>query len=131
MLYHGAATLIKMAELLKQHDALPLLQAQAATLRQSIESMWQPRAGLYHYRDHETGMSLAGKVLAKQEGAGTISFKLKFEAPARLLVEVQSQNPLVKRPEIRIHQFSTKPADEIVSHSAYHRRNSGLIYTSQ
>ncbi len=76
-------------------------------------------------------MSLAGKVLARQQGPGTITVKLKFEAPVRLLVEVQSQNPLVKRPEIRIHQFSTKPADEIVSNSAYQRRNNGLIYTTQ
>jgi hypothetical protein len=37
----------------------------------------------------------------------------------------------VKRPEIRIHQFSTKPADEIVTNSAYQRRNNGLIYTTQ
>jgi hypothetical protein len=131
MLYQEAATLIKMAELLKRHDALTLLHAQAATLRQSLESMWQPRTGLYHYRDRETGMSLAGKVLARQQGSGTITIKLKFAAPVRLLVEVQSQNPLVKRPEIRIHQFSTKPADEIVTNSAYQRRNNGLIYTTQ
>ncbi len=131
MLYQEAATLIKMAELLGRHDALTLLQAQADTLRQSLESMWQPRTGLYRYRDHETGMSLAGKVLARQQGLGTITIKMKFEAPVRLLVEVQSQDPLVKRPEIRIHQFSTKPADEILSNSSYQRRNSGLIYTTQ
>jgi hypothetical protein len=131
MLYQEAATLIKMAELLKRNDALTLLHAQAATLRQSIESMWQPRTGLYHYRDRETGTSLAGRVLGRQQGPGTITTKLKFDAPVRLLVEVQSQNPLVKRPEIRIHQFSTKPADEIVSNSAYQRRNNGLIYTTQ
>ena len=131
MLYQEAATLIKMAEMLKRHDALILLHAQAATLRQSIESMWQPRTGLYHYRDRETGTSLTGKILARQQGPGTITTKFKFDAPVRLLVEVQSQDPLVKRPEIRIHQFSTKPADEIVSNSAYQRRNNGLIYTSQ
>ena len=76
-------------------------------------------------------MSLSGKVLARQQGPGTSAIKQKFEAPVRLLVEVQTQNPLVKRPEIRIHQFSTKPADEIVTNSAYQRRNNGLIYTSQ
>jgi hypothetical protein len=131
MLYQEAAALIKMAELLKRDDASTLLHAQAATLRQSIESMWQPRTGLYHYRDRETGMSLSGRILARQSGPGTIPIKLKFDAPVRLLVEVQSQNPLVKRPEIRLHQFSTKPADETVTNSAYQRRNSGLIYTSQ
>ncbi len=70
MLYHEAACLIKMAEQLERHDALTLLHEQAAKLRQSIESTWQPRTGLYHYRDRETGMSLAGKVLARQQGSG-------------------------------------------------------------
>ncbi|MGE5462938.1 MAG: MGH1-like glycoside hydrolase domain-containing protein, partial [Syntrophothermus sp.] len=131
MLYQEAATLIKMAELLERNDALTLLHEQAAKLRASIESMWQPRTGLYHYRDRETGTSLAGKVLVRQQGPATLTPKIKFEEPVRLLIEVQSQSPLVKRPEIRIHQFSTKPADEIVSNSAYQRRNNGLIYTTQ
>ncbi|MGE5379105.1 MAG: MGH1-like glycoside hydrolase domain-containing protein, partial [Bacteroidota bacterium] len=131
MLYQEAATLIRMAELLGRNDTLTLLHEQAARLRTSIEAMWQPRTGLYHYRDRETGMSLAGKVLVRQQGPGTIATKMKFDAPVRLLIEIQSQNPLAKRPEIRLHQFSTKPADEIVSNSAYQRRNSGLIYTTQ
>jgi hypothetical protein len=131
MLYHEAACLIKMAELLERHDTLTLLHEQAAKLRTSIESTWQPRTGLYHYRDRETGLSLAGKVLVRQEGSGTAVTKLKFDGPIRLLIEVQSQSPLVKRPEIRIHQFSTKPPDEVVSNSDYQRRNNGLIYTTQ
>jgi len=131
MLYREATTLIKMAGLLKRQDALTLLQEQAAKLHNSIESMWQPRTALYHYRDRETGMSLAGKVLARQQGSGTVSTKIKFEGPVRLLIQVQSQNTIVKRPEIRLHQFSTKPADEIVANSAYQRRNDGLSYTTQ
>ena len=131
MLYQEASTLIRMAELLERYDARTLLHKQAAVLRQSIESAWQPRTGMYHYRDCESGMSLAGKVLVRQQGAGTVATKLKFDGPIRLLVEVQSQNPLVKRPEIRIHQYSTKPADEIVSNSGYQRRNNGLVYTTQ
>jgi hypothetical protein len=131
MLYHEAASLIKMAELLERNDTLTLLHEQAARLRTSIESTWQPRTGLYHYRDRETGLSLAGKILVRQESSGTVVTKLKFEVPIRLLIEVQSQSPLVKRPEIRIHRFSTKPPDEIVSNSDYQRRNNGLIYTTQ
>jgi len=93
MLYHEAACLIKMAELLDRHDSLTLLHAQAAKLRQSIDSTWQPRTGLYHYRDRATGLSLAGKILVKQQGAGIIAPKLKFEQPIRLLIEVQTQSP--------------------------------------
>lgn len=131
MLYHEAACLIRMAELLEQHDSLTLLHEQAAKLRTSIESTWQPRTGLYHYRDRETGLSLAGKALARQQGSGTLITRLKFDGPIRLLIEVQTQSPMAKRPEIRIHQFSTKPADEVISNSDYQWRNGGLIYTTQ
>lgn len=131
MLYREAACLIKMAERLEQHDALALLHEQAAKLRKSIESTWGARTGLYHYRDRETGSSLAGKALVKQQGSGTISPKLKFEAPIRLLVEVQTQSPAAKRPEIRIHQFSTKAADEVIKGSDYQWRNGGSVYTTQ
>jgi hypothetical protein len=99
-------------------------------LRKSIESTWQARTGLYHYRDRETGSSLASKVLVKQTGPGTVATKLKFEAPIRLLIEVQTQSPTTMRPEIRIHQFATKAADEVISSSDYQWRNSGAIYTT-
>ncbi|HLO14179.1 MAG TPA: hypothetical protein VK206_05080 [Anaerolineales bacterium] len=131
MLYYEAACLIKMAEQLERYDSLPLLHEQAAKLRKSVESAWQPRTGLYHYRDRSTGLSLAGKVLVKQKGSGTASPKLKFDQPIRLLIEVQTQSPTAKRPEIRIHQLATKPADEVISSGSYQWRNRGSVYTTQ
>jgi hypothetical protein len=131
MLYHEAACLIKMAEQLGHSDQLPLLHEQAAKLRKSVEGTWQARTGLYHYRDRATGLSLAGKVLVRQQGSGTVSPKLKFEQPIRLLIEVQTQSPAAKRPEIRIHQFATKPPDEIVASGSYQWRNRGSVYTTQ
>ena len=131
MLYNEAACLIKMAELLEQNDMLPLLNEQAAKLRTSIESTWQAQTGLYHYRDRETGSSLEGRVLVRHQGSETIVSKLKFEAPIRLLVEVQTQSPAATRPEIRIHQFSTKAPDEVISSGDYQWRNGGWVYTTQ
>ena len=55
MLYHEAACLIRMAGQLEFQDSLALLREQAARLRASIESAWQPRTGLYHYRERGTG----------------------------------------------------------------------------
>ena len=86
-------------------------------LNDYFESTWQARTGLYHYRERSTGMSLAGKVLLRQLGSGTAETKLKFGGPIRLLVEVQTQNPAAKRPQIRIHEFSSKPADEVLESS--------------
>jgi hypothetical protein len=131
MLYQEAACLVKMAELLERSDALVLLHEQAAKLRASIESTWQPRTGLYHYRDRTTGLSLAGKVLLKQQGSGIASLKMKFDQPIRLLIEVQIQNPAAKRPEIRIHQLATKPADEIITSGDYQWHNRGSVFTTR
>jgi mannosylglycerate hydrolase MGH1-like protein len=131
MLYNEAACLIKMAQQLEQHDVLTLLHEQAATLRKSIESTWQPRTGLYHYRERGTNSGLEGKVLARQQGTGALTPKLKFEGPIRLLIEVQTQNPAVKRPEVYLHQFASKPADEVITGGDYQWRNGGSIYTTK
>jgi len=131
MLYHEAACLIKMAEQLNKHDSLTLLHEQAAKLRTSVESTWQARTGLYHYRDRETGSSFEGKELVKQTGSGTVKLKIKFEGPIRLLVEVQTQSPGAKRPEIHIHQFVTKAPDEVISSGDYQWRNNGSVYTTK
>jgi hypothetical protein len=131
MLYNEAACLIKMAEQLEQHDSLTLLHEQAATLRKSVESTWQPRTGLYHYRERGTNAGLEGKVLARQQGTGALTPKLKFEGPIRLLIEVQTQNPAVKRPEVHLHQFASKPADEVIIGGDYQWRNGGSIYTTK
>ena len=131
MLYNEAACLIRMAEQLERNDSLTLLHEQAARLRKSIESTWQPRTGLYHYRDRASGLSLAGKILVRQKGAGVADTKLKFEGPIRLLIEVQTESPAAKRPQIRLHEYSTKPADEVITSSDYQWRNGGAIYTTQ
>ena len=131
MLYHEAESLIKMAERLERSDVLSLLHEQAAKLRASVESTWQPRTGLYHYRDRATGLSLAGKVLVRQQGSGIVSPKLKFDQPIRLLIEVQTQNPGAKRPEIRIHEYVSKAADEVVKSGDYQWHNRGSVFTTQ
>src|SRR5512138_1712612 len=131
MLYNEAACLIRMAEQLGRDDVLSLLHEQAAKLRASIESTWQSRTALYHYRDRATGSSLAGKLLVKQQGSGTVSPKLKFEQPIRLLIGVQTKSPTARRPEIRIHELATKPPDEIVEGGSYQWRNRGSVYTTQ
>ena len=131
MLYHEASSLIKMAQTLGQDDVLSLLNEHASMLRESVESTWQARTGLFHYRDRETGSSFEGKVLVKQTGSGTAVTKLKFEGPIRLLVEVQAQSPGAKRPEVSIHQFITKAPDEVISSGDYQWRNNGSVYTTK
>jgi len=131
MLYNEAMCLIQMAEQLDKKDSVRLLREQAVKLRESIESTWQARTGLYHYRDRETGSSFEGQMLVKQTGSGTVKPKLKFEGPIRLLVEVQTQSPGAKRPEVSIHQYVTKAPDEVISSGDYQWRNNGSVYTTK
>jgi hypothetical protein len=70
-------------------------------------------------------------VLVKQTGSGTAVTKLKFETPIRLLIEVQTQSPAAKRPEVRIHQFFTKAPNEVISSGDYQWRNNGSVYTTK
>ena len=131
MLYSESVCLIKMAEQFGEHDSLTLLQEQNAKLRASIESSWQAGTGLYHYRERGTGLTLEGKVLLRQQGSGIAAPKLKFEGQIRLLVEVQTENPAAKRPQVRLHEYSTKPADEVIESSDYQWRNNGAVYTTK
>jgi hypothetical protein len=130
MLHREADCLMRMAEALGRNDAQVLLREQAAKLRASVEASWHARSGLYHYRDRETGSSSTGKVLFQQKGEGTLSLKLKFESPVRLLIEVQSQRSGAKRPQIRLYQYATKAADEVISGGDYQWREGGLVYTT-
>jgi hypothetical protein len=70
-------------------------------------------------------------VLVKQQGSGTVSPKLKFDQPIRLLIEVHTQSPAAKRPEIRIHEFVSKAADEVVKSVDYQWHNRGSVFTTQ
>jgi hypothetical protein len=67
----------------------------------------------------------------RQKGSGIVAPKLKFDGPIRYVIEVQTQSPAAARPQIRIHEFATKPADEVISSSDYQWRNGGAIYTTQ
>jgi len=69
--------------------------------------------------------------LVKQKGAGTVTPKLMFEQPIRLLIQVQTESPSAKRPQIRIHSFASKPAVDSVSGSDFQWHNGGLVFTTQ
>jgi hypothetical protein len=49
----------------------------------------------------------------------------------RLLVEIHTQDPTAKRPEIRIHEYASKAADELISGGDYQWRSHGAVYTTQ
>lgn len=133
MLYHEAESLILMAERLERASELTLLHSQAAALRSSVEASWNARSALYSYRDRVTKGCLPGKLIAKHKGDGNMRPKKEFEAPARLLIEVQTKSPAAKRPVVEIGELvsKVKGESEIIEASQFQWRSGGLAATSQ
>ncbi len=133
MLYKEAASLIRMAEKLGRASELTLLYTQAAALRSSVETSWNARLALYSYRDRVTKQSQPGKVIAKHKGNGNMRPKAEFEAPVRLLIEVQTKGPAAKRPVVEIGELPSKVKgeSEIIEASQFQWRSGGLVATSQ
>jgi hypothetical protein len=131
MLYREAQSLSQMAEQLGRENELGLVRKQVETLKSALDQAWNPRVALYRYRDRETGESTSGKVLGRLRGSGTIKLKQIFEPPIRLLIEVQTNSPAAKRPQVVISEYVTKGENEIIRGGQFHWRSGGMVATSQ
>ena len=131
-LYRECQTLIAIAERLEMTPTVADLQASIRKLRAAVEDCWNARRTLYHYRDRDSHVSSAGKVLARQRGAGTLRLKQTFEQPVRLLIQIQAKRQTARRPEVVISEYVTKKGKgETLSGQAFHWRASGAVATSQ
>ncbi len=134
MLYREAQSIVKIAKKLnKPAEETALVQAQAETLKASIEAGWNARNSFYCYRDRETGLNSPGRVIAKKRGDGNMRPKYESEIPVRLLIEIQTKNPAAKRPEVEISEHFAKAKGEvetILGHQ-FQWRTGGLVATSQ
>jgi hypothetical protein len=134
MLYREAQSLVKIARKLnKPNEETALIQAQAEVLKASMQASWNARNGFYAYRDRETGIMQEGKVLVKRKGTGNMRPDFESETPVRLLIEVQTKSPAVKRPEVEISEF-VKRTDgniELIESHQFQWHSGGLVATSQ
>jgi hypothetical protein len=134
MLYREAQSIVKIAKKLnKPEEETALVQAQAETLKASIEAGWNARNSFYSYRDRETGLASTGKTIAKKRGDGNMRPKYETETPVRLLIEIQTKNPAARRPEVEISEYFAKAKGEvetILGHQ-FQWRTGGLVATSQ
>ena len=131
MLYREAQVLILMAEQLNRENDVNLVKKQTEGLKSALDEAWNPRTALYRYRDRETGASSFGKLLGRKKGPGTIKVKQTFEPPIRLLIEVQTKSPGLKRPHVIISEYVTKGENEVIQGGQFHWRSGGLVATSQ
>ncbi|WKZ40985.1 MAG: hypothetical protein QY328_02905 [Anaerolineales bacterium] len=134
MLYREAQMLAKIARQVgKPEEETTLITAQAQKVRTSIDAGWNPRNSFFAYRDRETEEISVGKVIAKRKGDGSMRPKFESETPVRLLVEIQTDSPAAKRPEIEISEYFTKSKGEteIIAGHQFQWRTGGLVATTQ
>jgi hypothetical protein len=131
MLYREAQCLIKMAKQLDREDDVRLVQKQANHLKTTLDEAWNPRTALYSYRDRETGESAPGKVVGRLKGSGILKLKQTFKTPIRLLIEVQTKNPVARRPQVIISEYVTKGESEVITGGQFRWRSGGMVATSQ
>ena len=134
MLYREAKSIVKIAKIIgRNEEETMLVRSQAEILRTSLIASWNPNQSFYSYRDRETGLVSAGKVIAKRKGDGSIRPKAEFENKVRLLIEIQTKSPAAKRPEVEISEFFTKSKGEvetILGHQ-FQWRTGGLVAATQ
>jgi hypothetical protein len=134
MLFCEAMSIVKVAKKLGKHEEETMLvQSQAEILRASLIAGWNPNQSFYSYRDRETGLVSACKVIAKRKGDGSIRPKVEFENKVRLLIEIQTKSPAAKRPEVEISEFFTKSKGEVetIFGHQFQWRTGGLVAATQ
>jgi len=103
LLWREAASLIAMARTLGRAGELEEIRRLAAPLESSISAAWNPEISLYAYRDRVTGVPSMGTLLGRRVGSGELIREGRvFEAPVRLLVQVQRSDPSSGRPAARV-----------------------------
>ena len=133
MLYREAQSLIQMAKRLNKNNEIVLLEAEVEKLKASVEGAWDERTASYSYRDRLTKICQAGKVIAKHKGSGNMRPKLEFEQPVRLLIEIQTNNPVAQRPTVEISDLVSKGHGdiEVIEETQFQWKSGGFVATTQ
>jgi len=117
----------------KPAEETVLVTAQAEILKTALAAGWNADQSFYAYRDRETKQISTGKVIAKKKGNGNMRPKEEFETGVRLLVEIQTESPAAKRPEVEISEYFTKTKGEVetIYGHQFQWRTGGLVATTQ
>jgi len=100
MLCHEIHSQALIAGALDQPQELAKLELKSEELRLLTEQCWDASAILYHNRDRTTHRSPAGKVLARQHGAGKIVLNQSFPQSVRLVVRIDYKGETTRLTQI-------------------------------
>jgi hypothetical protein len=106
-LYSECQSLIRIAEIMEEHDIIQEIQTISNTLKSGVIASWITEDNSYHYRDRDTHLSPPLEILGSRTGPGEIFIDQEFETPIRIVFYIQNEEETTRNVNIFIHGTST------------------------
>lgn len=103
MLYGECQRLIEIARTLERPASVDGLQEAASRLQAAVEAAWDESSANYYDWDRDTHQSPWGQELYAGKGSGTFFVRADYDPPARLLIEIRTDETLRRHPLIFVH----------------------------
>ena len=87
-LFRECLSLIKIARLIGNEEALPRLNERLVLLRHSVSACWDKKASTYRYRDFQSHLSWPSSPILEFAQAGEYKLRKTFKKPQRLLLHL-------------------------------------------
>jgi hypothetical protein len=103
MLFHECRRLAEMAKILDRPAEVETLEQHALKLGAAVEAAWDESSASYYDWDRDTHLSPAGRQLFAAKGSGIFYIRTACDPPARLLIEIHTDETVRRRPIFFIH----------------------------
>ncbi len=106
-LYREGSSLLLIAKLLQEDDAIQLLDASVRRLQQAIDELWSDQQACYLYRDRDSHFAGQGIKLGIQRGSGILEIQQDFNPPIRPILHIISKRERTQPVQLYIHGITT------------------------
>jgi hypothetical protein len=102
-LFREARSLMAIAEVLDEAEAVPTIQSRLERLREALQVSWDDATASYHHLDRDVHVSVPGEFLGKGRGQFTLDVRRTFDSPVRVLIRSNGEEGLSHAIKVFIH----------------------------
>lgn len=102
-LYRECMSLISIAKLIDNAEAIGQLEPIATRLKSMVEQTWNDQHACYLYRDRDSHFSTPVEILGSRMGAGVIDVHREFQQPIRPIIHINTKKEVTHPTQIFIH----------------------------
>lgn len=106
------------------------LAAAAARLRPQVGECYDARAAAYRYRDRDTHLMQAGRVIARKRGDGRLRVSFSSEQPVRLVVQVRTRGGAPRRARVLLREHFFGEPVEVLERDSFRWQIGGAAATT-